>query len=393
MMIPEAWENHTEMDPERRAFYQFHASLMEPWDGPALIAFTDGTVIGAVLDRNGLRPGRYWVTDDGLVVLASEVGVLDIDPVHRPQGPAAAGEDLPGRHRPRAGSSRTTRSRPPWPPSTPTSPGCTPARTRSLPSCPPWWPCHGPLADWDGRAGGQQRMFGYTEEELRVILAPMAATGRSPSGRWGPTRRIAVLSDRSRLLYDYFTQLFAQVTNPPLDAIREELVTSLARHGRAGGQPARARPGLLPPDPAAAPGDRTRTTWPRSCTSTTTADLPGFASPSTGGRRRMTRAPRPAATAWQRAGEICAEVSAAIADGAQHHRPLRPQHPPRSGPDPVAAADRRRAPPPDPGEDPDPGRPGRRDRRRPRGATTWRCSSGYGAAASTRTWRSTPSRT
>ena len=99
MMIPEAWENHGEMDAERRAFYEFHSSLMEPWDGPACIVFTDGDQVGAVLDRNGLRPSRFWVTDDGLVVLASEVGVLDIDPAtHRPQGPAAAGPDVPRRH-------------------------------------------------------------------------------------------------------------------------------------------------------------------------------------------------------------------------------------------------------------------------------------------------------
>ena len=128
MMIPEAWENHAEMDPARRAFYEFHSTLMEPWDGPACVAFTDGTLIGAVLDRNGLRPGRYWVTDDGLVVLASEVGVLDIDPRHgRPQGPAPARPDVPGRHRRAAGSSRTTRSRPSSPPSTRTTSGCTPA--------------------------------------------------------------------------------------------------------------------------------------------------------------------------------------------------------------------------------------------------------------------------
>ena len=115
------------MDPARRAFYEFHATLMEPWDGPACVAFTDGTLIGAVLDRNGLRPGRFWVTDDGLVVLASEVGVLDIDPAtRRAQGPAAAGPDVPRRHRRRAGSSRTTRSRPSSPPSTRTTSGCTP---------------------------------------------------------------------------------------------------------------------------------------------------------------------------------------------------------------------------------------------------------------------------
>ena len=128
MMIPEAWENHAEMDAKRRAFYEFHSALMEPWDGPACVVFTDGTQVGAVLDRNGLRPSRYWVTDDGLVVLASEVGVLDIDPGQdRPQGPAPAGPDVPRRHRGapdhrgRGDQGRARRA------STRTTSGCTPA--------------------------------------------------------------------------------------------------------------------------------------------------------------------------------------------------------------------------------------------------------------------------
>ena len=127
MMIPEPWENHAEMTPQRRAFYAYHATLMEPWDGPALIAFTDGSVIGAVLDRNGLRPGRYWVTSDGLVVLASEVGVLDIDPAtvirKGASSPAASSWPTP---RP-AASSKTRRSRKRWRPSIPTRTGCTSA--------------------------------------------------------------------------------------------------------------------------------------------------------------------------------------------------------------------------------------------------------------------------
>ena len=128
MMIPEAWENHTEMDAKRRAFYEFHSALMEPWDGPACVVFTDGTQIGAVLDRNGLRPSRYWVTDDGLVVLASEVGVLDLDPAtDRPQGPAAARAGCSSSTPTSTGSSRTRRSRPSSRRSTPTTSGCTPA--------------------------------------------------------------------------------------------------------------------------------------------------------------------------------------------------------------------------------------------------------------------------
>jgi glutamate synthase (NADPH/NADH) large chain len=222
MMIPEAWENHAQMSPERRAFYEFHSTIMEPWDGPAAVVFTDGTRVGAMLDRNGLRPGRFWVTDDGLVVLASETGVLDVEPAsvvrkgrlqpgrmflvdldeHRvieddeiKAGLAAAApydewlhaglihlEDLPDREHVVHTHSSVTR---------------------------------------------RQQTFGYTEEELRILLAPMARAGAEPIGSMGTDTPVATLSDRPRLLFDYFTQLFAQVTNPPLDAIREELVTSL----------------------------------------------------------------------------------------------------------------------------------------------------------------------
>ncbi|MGH9102640.1 MAG: glutamate synthase large subunit, partial [Acidimicrobiales bacterium] len=223
MMVPEAWEHHDEMDPARRDFYRFHAALMEPWDGPAVIAFTDGTVVGAVLDRNGLRPARYWVTSDGLVVLASEVGVLDIDPatvvekgrlrpgrmflVDMAAGRIVADDEIKA----------------------------------SLASAAPYgeWLGSGTVALEDLPARRMltprrssvvkhQRLFGYTEEELRLIVAPMATAGAEPIGSMGDDTPLAVLSARPRLLFDYFTQLFAQVTNPPLDAIREELVTSLA---------------------------------------------------------------------------------------------------------------------------------------------------------------------
>ncbi len=223
MMIPEAWENHRSMDPARRAFYRYHASLMEPWDGPAAVAFTDGTTIGAVLDRNGLRPARYWVTDDGLVVLASEVGVLDISPdkvvrkgrlqpgrmflvdteagriVDDDEIKAALSEEQPYAHWLEAGQ----------------------IELDDLPPKSMLVPQHASVV-------GRQRQFGYTDEELRLIVGPMARTGAEPIGSMGSDTAIAVLSERPRLLYDYFTQLFAQVTNPPLDAIREELVTSLA---------------------------------------------------------------------------------------------------------------------------------------------------------------------
>ena len=223
MMIPEAWENHTTMDHARRAFYRYHASLMEPWDGPAAVTFTDGTVVGAVLDRNGLRPARYWVTDDDLVVLASEVGVLDIEP----QRIVRKGRLQPGR----MFLVDTAKGR---------MVGDDEIKAELASEHPydAWLaqdqirldelPARSMLTPQHGRVVTQQRLFGYTTEELRIILAPMARTGGEPLGSMGSDASIAVLSDRSRLLYDYFTQLFAQVTNPPLDAIREELVTSLS---------------------------------------------------------------------------------------------------------------------------------------------------------------------
>ncbi|MGI5449253.1 glutamate synthase large subunit [Streptomyces sp. CA-243310] len=222
MMIPEAWENHASMDADRRAFYQYHSTMMEPWDGPACVTFTDGTQVGAVLDRNGLRPGRYWVTDDGLVVLGSEVGVLDIDP---------AKVVRKGRLQPGKMFLVDT------------------AQKRIIEDDEIKAELAGaaPYAEWletgeieledlperehivhtHASVTRRQQTFGYTEEELRVILAPMARTSGEPLGSMGTDSPIAALSERPRLLFDYFTQLFAQVTNPPLDAIREELVTSL----------------------------------------------------------------------------------------------------------------------------------------------------------------------
>ncbi|MEV6878203.1 glutamate synthase large subunit [Amycolatopsis sp. NPDC051128] len=222
MMIPEAWENHQEMDPARRAFYEFHSTLMEPWDGPALVAFTDGAQIGAVLDRNGLRPGRYWVTDDGLVVLASEVGVLDIDPativrkgrlepgrmflVDTVAGRIVEDEEVKG-------ELATAHPYDEWVDAGLLHLDALPERDREV-------PLHAALVR-------RQQAFGYTEEELEVILEPMARTGAEPIGSMGNDSPLAPLSSRPRLLFDYFIQLFAQVTNPPLDAIREELVTAL----------------------------------------------------------------------------------------------------------------------------------------------------------------------
>ncbi|WP_396133164.1 glutamate synthase large subunit [Agromyces sp. 3263] len=222
MMVPEAWENQTEIDPARRAFYEYHSMLMEPWDGPAAIVFTDGSLVGATLDRNGLRPGRYIVTDDGLVVLASEIGVLDIDQSKI----VRKGRLQPGRmflvdtEAGRLIEDDEIKA--------------------DLAASEPW-------GDWleEGRirlselperehivhppasVNRRQRTFGYTEEEVKILLTPMAKTGQEPLGAMGSDTPIAVLSQRPRLLFDYFTQQFAQVTNPPLDSIREAVVTSL----------------------------------------------------------------------------------------------------------------------------------------------------------------------
>ena len=223
MMIPEAWENHESMSAEKRAFYRFHSSVMEPWDGPADIAFTDGTVIGAVLDRNGLRPSRIWVTDDGLVVMAAEVGVLDIDParivmkrrlepgrmflVDTAQGRIIEDDEI---------KAELANDQPyaDW-----LDAGL--VHLDDVPSRVALSPVH-------ATAVQQQRLFGYTQEEMRILVAPMARTGAEALGSMGTDTPIAVLSNRARPLYDYFQQLFAQVTNPPLDAIREELVTSIS---------------------------------------------------------------------------------------------------------------------------------------------------------------------
>ncbi|ROR93439.1 glutamate synthase (NADH) large subunit [Salana multivorans] len=230
MMVPEAWENHASMDPDLRAFYAYHATLMESWDGPACLTFTDGSLIGAVLDRNGLRPGRYWVTEDGLVVLASEAGVLELDPAtvvtkgRLEPGrmflvDTAAGRIVPDHEV--KGSLAAEHPYAQW----------LAENEIDLAELPEREHVHHTASSVLRR----QRTFGYTEEELRVILGPMAETGAEPLGAMGTDTPIAVLSQRPRLLFDYFTQMFAQVTNPPLDAIREELVTSLG--GAIGPEP------------------------------------------------------------------------------------------------------------------------------------------------------------
>ena len=223
MLIPEAWQNHKTMSDEKKAFYEYHSCLMEPWDGPASIPFTDGHVIGAVLDRNGLRPSRYTVTRDGFVIMASETGVLDIDPANV----VSKGRLQPGRMF-----------------LVDTEKGCIvddeeikgeiarrqPYRTWlkenlvHLSALPKPKSIREPELD---TLVSRQQLFGYTLEDSKVILGPMAMKGIEPTGSMGTDTPLAVLSSRPHLLYNYFKQLFAQVTNPPLDAIREELVTSL----------------------------------------------------------------------------------------------------------------------------------------------------------------------
>jgi glutamate synthase (NADPH/NADH) large chain len=224
MMIPEAWENDTTMDPAERAFWQFHASLMEPWDGPACVTFTDGAVVGAVLDRNGLRPGRWWRTIDDRVILASESGVLDVPSaqivakgrlqpgtmflIDTVEGRIVSDDEIKQRLAGRQPYAEWLHA------------GLLDLKT--LPDRVRVQPNHESVVR-------RQISFGYTEEDLRILLTPMAASGAEPLGSMGTDTPTAVLSQRSRLLYDYFVELFAQVTNPPLDAIREEVVTSMAR--------------------------------------------------------------------------------------------------------------------------------------------------------------------
>ncbi|WFE66986.1 glutamate synthase large subunit [Micromonospora sp. WMMD714] len=308
MMIPEAWENDPAMRPDKRAFYRFHASLMEPWDGPASVAFTDGEIVGAVLDRNGLRPGRWWHTADGLVVLGSEAGVLDLDPATV----VAKGRLQPGRMflvdtvNGRIVSDDEIKT--------------------ELAAAQPYdeW-LHAGLIELDDlpprehvvythdSVRRRQQTFGYTEEELKILLAPMARTGAEPLGSMGTDTPIAPLSTRPRLLYDYFHQLFAQVTNPPLDAIREELVTSLASTIGPEGN-------LL--DPGAASCRQIVLPYPvidndelaKLLDVDEDGDLPGFKAVRVSGLYRIRDG---GAGIKARLTEICRHVSEAIEDGVR----------------------------------------------------------------------------
>jgi len=224
MLIPEAWAGDPAMSAEKRAFYEYHASLMEPWDGPAAVAFSDGRLIGATLDRNGLRPARYLITHDDLVVMASETGVLPIPPekvrakgklqpgrmflVDTAEGRIVPDEELKHRLAARQPYAEWLRRHQ--------------ITIDKLPEPPRWH-----QTDFD-TIRRRQRCFGYTEEDLKLILTPMAEKGEEPVGSMGIDTPLACLSDRPQLLFNYFKQMFAQVTNPPIDPIREELVMSLA---------------------------------------------------------------------------------------------------------------------------------------------------------------------
>ena len=223
MMIPEAWEKHTDIEPARKSFYEYHSMLMEAWDGPAAVIFTDGSLVGATLDRNGLRPGRYIITEDGLVVLASEIGVADIEPskiVRKGRlqpGRMFLVDTVAGRIIEDDEIKAEIAAAEPWEEWL----GENRINLRDLPE-------REHIAHTPSSVNRRQRTFGYTEEELKILLKPMAISGAEPLGSMGSDTPIAAISDRPRLLFDYFVQQFAQVTNPPLDAIREEVVTSLS---------------------------------------------------------------------------------------------------------------------------------------------------------------------
>jgi len=224
MMVPEAWEKNPEMSEAKKAFYEFNSCAMEPWDGPASIPFTDGNYIGAVLDRNGLRPSRYSVTKDGYVIMSSETGVVDLEPsnikfhgrlepgkmflVNMEEGRIVNDEEIKeeiaSKHPYRAWLDNNL------------------AHLKDI----PYNDC--PLFLGEESVTKRKEVFGYTQEDIDVIIAPMGQLGKEPIGSMGSDTPIAVLSERPQLIYNYFKQLFAQVTNPPLDGIREELITDIS---------------------------------------------------------------------------------------------------------------------------------------------------------------------
>ena len=361
MLIPEAWAGNPLMSEERRAFYEYHAAIMEPWDGPAAMAFTDGRQIGATLDRNGLRPARYFVTDDGLVVLASEMGVLPVPEESIVQQVAAA-----------AGQDAARRS------------GAAPHRLRrrvegvavegaSLSS--EWLdrtqivleelnPVEPRASRTDVSLLDRQQAFGYSQEDLAILMAPMAATGQEAVGSMGTDTPISALSDKSKLLYTYFKQNFAQVTNPPIDPIREELVMSLVSF-------IGPRPNILDLE-----GNARRKRLEVRQPILTNEDLEKircighFEDTFDTKTIDITYAVERGAAGMEDALlRICERAEAAVVGALQHHHPERPHGRAGPHPDPVAARDRRRASSSDPQGPAHLGRSRRRDRRRARGAS------------------------
>ncbi|MGM1016305.1 MAG: glutamate synthase large subunit [Actinomycetota bacterium] len=306
MMVPEAYEKQSDITPELRSFYDYHSNQMEPWDGPAALIFTDGTLVGATLDRNGLRPGRWTETTDGLIVIGSETGVLDVEPSRIKR----RGRLQPGKmFLVDTAAGRIVEDE---------------EIKRDLATLNPWqeWLDEGTvrLADLPEREHivhppasitRRQRTFGYTEEEVRILLTPMGQNGAEPLGAMGSDTPIAVLSERPRLLFDYFTQQFAQVTNPPLDSIREEVVTSLGL-------------GLGP--------ERNLLSWGPEHTRTVTLDFPVIDNDELAKIRHIDRAlpdrssvtirglyhfDASADSMQKRLAEMCDEVDEAIAHGVE----------------------------------------------------------------------------
>ena len=361
MLMPEAWAGNPLMDEERRAFYEYHAAMMEPWDGPAAVAFTDGRQIGATLDRNGLRPARWLVTDDDRVIMASEAGVLPIPEekivrkwrlqpgklllVDLEKGRIISDDEIKADARAgqplRASGSSARRSC--WR-------TCRPVEAREVRT--------------DVSLLDRQQAFGYTQEDLQILMEPMATTGQEAVGSMGTDTPISALSDKSKLLYTYFKQNFAQVTNPPIDPIREELVMSLVSfigprpnifdlEGNARRKRLEVRQPILTNEDL----EKIRCIGQiEERFDTRTLDITYPADKGAAGMEDALDAPlraRRSRRAWR----------------LQHHHPVGPHG--RAGPhsDPVAAGDRGRASSPDPQGPAHVGRPRGRDRRAARGAS------------------------
>ena len=308
LVIPPAWENDNTLSAEHRAFAEFNSTVMEPWDGPAAVCFTDGSIIGATLDRNGLRPARYWVTNDGLVVLASEVGVLDLDPATIVE----RGRVEPGRmfvadlaqHRIIGDSELKDQLSAEHPYQDWLDEGF--MRFSDLPTPEPHVSSHASVLR-------RQQVFGWTQEEVDRIVTPMAATGTEAIGSMGTDTPIAALGSGPRPIYDYFVQHFAQVTNPPLDAIREELVTSL-------GATVGAESNLLSPSPESCRVLQLpfpvmdNDDFARLRLANAHGEMPQLATYIISGLYER----RSGGTGFEaRIDEICSEVSQAVAEGAR----------------------------------------------------------------------------